>query len=70
MKMKLKSICLATIAILLLASCEYDNYDMPNAILSGRVVYEGSPVGVRATATRLELWQDGYANRTDRKSVV
>ena len=64
MKMKLKSICLATIAILLLASCEYDNYDMPNAILSGRVVYEGSPVGVRATATRLELWQDGYANRT------
>lgn len=62
--MKIKSICLATIAILLLASCEYDNYDMPNAILSGRVVYEGTPVGVRATATRLELWQDGYANRT------
>ena len=62
--MKIKSICLATIAILLLASCEYDNYDMPNAILSGRVVYEGTPVGVRATATRLELWQGGYANRT------
>ena len=63
MKMKIKSICLATIAILLLASCEYDNYDMPNAILSGRVVYEGTPVGVRATATRLELWQEGNTTK-------
>lgn len=60
----MKTICLATLAMLLLASCEYDNYDMPNAILSGKVVYEGNPVGVRPTATRLELWQDGYANRT------
>lgn len=49
--------------MLSLAGCEYDNYDMPDAILSGKVVYEGNQVGVRATATRLELWQDGYANK-------
>lgn len=62
--MKIKTICLASLAMLLLAGCEYDNYDMPDAILSGRVIYERNPVGVRTTATRLELWQDGYANRT------
>lgn len=61
--MKIRTICLATIAMLSLAGCEYDNYDMPDAILSGKVVYEGNQVGVRATATRLELWQDGYANK-------
>ena len=41
-------------------SCEHDNYDAPNAVLSGRIVYEDEPVGVRTNGAQLELWQEGY----------
>ncbi len=46
-----------------LNACEFgvfDNYDAPDALLSGRVVYQGSPVGVRSNGVQLELWQPGY----------
>jgi hypothetical protein len=48
-----------------LAGCDnilgLDNYDAPNATLTGRVVFEGQPVGVRSSGVQLELWQPGYA---------
>ncbi|MDR2914048.1 MAG: DUF3823 domain-containing protein [Tannerella sp.] len=47
-----------------ITGCEYDNYDEPNAILSGKVVYNDNPVGVRTNGTQLELWQDGYPLQT------
>jgi PBP1b-binding outer membrane lipoprotein LpoB len=50
-----------TFLCLFLAGCEYDNYEAPTSILSGRVTYQNEPVGVRSNATQLELWQDGYA---------
>lgn len=59
--MKTKILFIAACLCFLFASCEYDNYDAPSAKLSGRVVYEGNPVGVRTNGTQLELWQDGYA---------
>ncbi|MDP3002926.1 MAG: DUF3823 domain-containing protein [Bacteroidales bacterium] len=40
-----------------MAGCEYDNYDPPTSLLSGHVVYNNTPVGVRSNATQLELWQ-------------
>lgn len=46
------------------AGCDYDNFDEPNAILSGRVIYDGKAVGVRTNGPQLEAWQDGYALRT------
>jgi uncharacterized protein DUF3823 len=39
---------------------ELDNYAAPNATLMGRVVYQGTPVGVRSNGVQLELWQPGY----------
>lgn len=54
----------ACICLLFATGCEYDNFDEPNAILSGKVVYNGEPVGVRTNGTQLELWQDGYPLRT------
>jgi len=42
-------------------SCELDNYDEPEALLEGRVVYEGQPLSVRTNSAEFELWQDGYA---------
>jgi hypothetical protein len=47
----------------LLAACDYgvfDNYDEPSSLLTGRVVYQGNPIGVRSNGVQLELWQPGY----------
>jgi hypothetical protein len=38
-----------------------DNYDQPSSTLTGSVVYNGAPVGVRSNGVQLELWQPGYA---------
>lgn len=45
------------------AGCDFgvfDNYDAPNATLSGRVVYQGEPIGVRSNGVQLELWEPGF----------
>lgn len=47
-----------------LAGCEHDNYVEPGSILSGQVIYNGQPVGVRTNGPQLELWQDGFQLRT------
>ncbi len=59
MKSSIASYALAAL-ILLLAACAKDNYKMPNAVLTGRVVYQGQPVGVRSNGVQLEFWQHGY----------
>jgi hypothetical protein len=43
-----------------LMACEKDNYDPPSSQLTGRVVYQNQPVGVRSNGVQLELWQSGY----------
>lgn len=51
----------ATIAI---AGCgeilAVDNYTQPESTLSGRVVYQGQPIGVRNRGVQLELWEPGW----------
>lgn len=47
-------------AVLLLAGCGEDNFEPPKSVLSGRVVYQNQPVGVRTNGVQLELWQRGY----------
>lgn len=51
------------LSLALLFSCGKDNYDAPNANLTGKVTYKGATVGVRGSnnSVRLQLWQDGYA---------
>lgn len=43
------------------SSCRYDNYDAPQSMLTGRVVYDGEPVSVRSGSSEFALFQDGYA---------
>jgi len=50
--------------ILIVTGCEYDNYKEPTSFLTGKVHYNGTPVGVRSGGTQLELWQYGYALRS------
>lgn len=61
------SILLPTILfVALLTSCGTDNYDAPESLLTGKVVYNGESVQVRGTdeRVRLYLYQDGYQNYT------
>lgn len=50
--MKTKILFIVACVCFLLASCEYDNYDAPSAKLSGRVLYNDAPVGVRTNGRR------------------
>jgi hypothetical protein len=59
--MKSKIVFLSVIFSLVITGCSYDNYEEPASVLSGKIVYQGQPVGVRSNAAQLELWQDGYA---------
>ena len=43
-----------------LTGCKEDNRLEPTSNLSGKVVYNGQPVGVRSNGVQLELWQHGY----------
>jgi hypothetical protein len=46
--------------ILLLPACEKDNIKEPGSVLTGRVLYQGQPVGLRSSGVQFELWQSGY----------
>ncbi len=50
------------VTAIFIAGCGKDNYDPPKSVLTGKVVYNGQPVGVKGTnnAVRLELWQRGF----------
>jgi hypothetical protein len=37
-----------------------DNYDAPESTLSGQLVFQGAPVGLKSNEVQLELWQPGY----------
>lgn len=53
--------CLAL--ILFTAGCGFDNFDAPDATITGRVTYHGEPICVSTSEghhTELYLYQDGY----------
>ncbi|MCD7931254.1 MAG: DUF3823 domain-containing protein [Tannerellaceae bacterium] len=66
MKTTIKSIFSLFLLLVLLTGCGKDNYDAPDSLLTGRVVYEGEPIQVRGSdeRVRLQLYQDGYDYRT------
>lgn len=43
-----------------LASCETDNYEEPQSILQGRIVYQGEPLGVAYNQVNFQLWEPGW----------
>src|SRR5688572_5356036 len=48
--------------VVFLAACKKDNFEPPKSWLTGKVVYQNQPLGVRSNGVQLELWQPGYAN--------
>lgn len=62
--MKTLSLLIASAFMLLLvAGCGKDNYDAPSSMLSGRIVYNGTPIGLKGTngTVQLQLWERGHA---------
>ncbi len=49
----------------LITGCGKDNYDEPNAFLTGKIVYNGETLQLRGTgeAVQLQLYQDGFAKK-------
>ena len=43
-----------------LLACEKDNYDEPNARLTGRLLYQGEPIYVEYDRVSYDLYQDGF----------
>ena len=58
--MKLHICAFAALLLIAFSSCEKDNFKEPGSILSGRVIYQGQPIGVRSMGVQFELWQSGY----------
>ena len=58
----MKKKCLPFILILsiFLSYCKKDNLEPPSSTISGRIVYDKEPLGLRSNGVQLELWQNGY----------
>lgn len=56
-------IIIFALSCLVFAGCTYDNYKGPKSNLTGQIVYDGEPIGVRTNGAQLELWQDGFELR-------
>ncbi|MGV3503226.1 MAG: DUF3823 domain-containing protein [Adhaeribacter sp.] len=46
--------------LFLLSGCEFDNYEEPQSLLTGRLVYEGQPVEVKQGISVLQVYQPGW----------
>ncbi len=60
-----RSVSIIAFCSLLLTGCAYDNYEAPQNLLTGRIVYDDEPVGLKQTGTGqdynvLELYQPGF----------
>lgn len=58
--MKLHTYAFTAFLMLIFSGCEKDNFDEPAAKLTGQVVFQGQPVGVRSQGVQFELWQQGF----------
>ncbi|MGI6243383.1 MAG: DUF3823 domain-containing protein [Prevotella sp.] len=58
----LLNIVLAIVATLCVSSCGYDNFDEPDSMLTGRMVYKGQPLQLPGSANLIQLqaYQSGY----------
>lgn len=72
--MKFSAIVVTMASVAILGGCDnilgLDNRDAPSSVLSGRVIFEGEPVGVRSNGVQLELWEPRYEDQLYQKIPV
>ena len=61
MKKLFYSIILMAVGI---SGCELDNFEPPKSVLTGRLVFDGKPVGIRQGISVLQLFQPGFETVT------
>jgi len=63
---KISNIFLFVALSMIMASCGLDNYEAPQSKLTGKVIYNGQPLGVKGTTGEvyLQLWQYDWQIRT------
>ncbi|TDH29068.1 DUF3823 domain-containing protein [Segetibacter sp. 3557_3] len=60
MKKKFVYLTASVVLTFLFLGCKKDNFKAPESTITGRIVYQGQPIGVRSNGVQLELWQYGY----------
>jgi hypothetical protein len=53
-------LALLLMPLILITACKKDNLKEPTSKLTGRVVYNKEPIGVRSLGVTFEIWQHGY----------
>ena len=63
---KLLNMLMLALMIIIAVACGKDNYEKPGSLFTGRVVYNGQPLGVSGANRQnyLQFWQDGYQLKT------
>lgn len=72
--MKFSAILVTLASVSLLAGCDnilgLDNREPPGSVLSGRILFEGQPVGLRSNGVQLELWEPRYQDQQYQKIPI
>lgn len=58
--MKVNYYILLLITVIVFSSCAIDNYDEPEALLTGNIVYNGEAIPVENDRVHFQLWQPGF----------
>ncbi len=58
--MRAKFYIIPVVVLVILSSCELDNYNEPDSILTGNIIYNNDAVPVARNQVRFQLWQSGY----------
>jgi hypothetical protein len=51
-------------------ACEYDNYDEPETVFSGRVVYQGQSIGLGYGEVAFEMWEAPRSYTTGKGTAI
>ena len=51
---------MSLLAVTAFTSCELDNYDGPDVMLKGTLVYNGTPINVKNNQVTIRLYEDGW----------
>ncbi len=72
--MKFSTILVTLASVSILAGCDnilgLDNREPPGSKLTGRILFEGQPVGLRSNGVQLELWEPRYQDQEYQKIPV
>ena len=60
MKSKFRNLMLSVFGLVVMGSCEFDDFKEPGSIFEGRIVYQGQPIGIAYNEVEFQLWESGW----------